>query len=73
MKDCINFFGWLIKYNETLTGLQFAQRIENYSSHPRAQYYAMIARRGFWFSRTHSSMSYDCPRNFAHRFGCPTE
>lgn len=69
MRDCINFFGWLIKYNETLTGLQFAERIEKYSQHPKSLYFASIARRGYWFERTHNSMSYDCAKNFAHKFG----
>ena len=73
MKDCINFFGWLIKYNETLTGLQFAERIENYSQHPRALYFAAVARRGQWFERTHNSMTYACDRSWSHNFGSWTE
>lgn len=41
--------GFLIPYGQRVTGMQFAQMIENYSSHPKAKVCASWARRCNWF------------------------
>ena len=69
MKDVLNHFYWLIKFNETLTGMQLAARIEAYSSHPKALYMASVARRAYWFERTHTATGYSCAPNWSHKFG----